>query len=190
MLTITETRSHTAVPYLRLVSKKRPVNVHNNTWSTQHEWCIMIQELPAANVPEILVCLDCCILLNFGFLSSIGNWIFMSPPVHQYHPLLQCQMGVCKGPIPKPCWLPAGSVTTSPSVTNAYQRLLCTLCFTNYRIHTYTCQWHHCGFACSLVDCMQDKSCSWLGGLCSETNQCAGPHLQTYTDQHPRCLSS
>ena len=109
VLIITETRSHTAVPYLGVVSKKRLVNVHNNTWSTQHEWCIMIQELPAANAPEILVCLDCCILPNFGFVSSIGNWILTSPPVHQHHPLLQCQMGLCKeGPIPKP--IPAGSV--------------------------------------------------------------------------------
>ena len=66
MLTITETRSHTVAPYLGLVSKKRLVNVHNNTWSTQHEWYIIVQELPAANVPEILVCLDCCILLNFA----------------------------------------------------------------------------------------------------------------------------
>ena len=130
MLTITETRSHTAVPYFGLVSKERLVNVHNNTRSTQHESCIMIQEPPAADVPEILVCLDCCILLNFGFLSSIGNWIFTSPPVHQYHPLLQCQMGLCKeGPIPKPCCLPADSVTTSPSVTNVYQRLFIHIVF-------------------------------------------------------------
>ena len=70
MLTITETRCHTAVPYLGFVSKKRRINVHNNTRSTQHEWCIMIQEPPAANVPEKLVCLDCCILLSFGFLHE------------------------------------------------------------------------------------------------------------------------
>ena len=137
MLTITETRSHTGVPYFGLVSKERLVNVHNNTRPTQHEWCIMIQEPPAADVPEILVCLDCCILLNFGFLSSIRNWILTSPPVHQYHPLLQCQMGLCKeGPDPKPCCLPADSVTTSPSVTNVYQRLLYTLCSTEL-LHTY-----------------------------------------------------
>ena len=73
-------RSHTSVPYLGLVSKKRLVNVHNNTRSTQHEWCIMVQEPPAANVPEILVCLDCCILLDFGLLSSIGNYTSTSVP--------------------------------------------------------------------------------------------------------------
>ena len=44
MLTITETRSRTAVPYLGFVSKKRLIDVHNITWSTQHEWCIMIQK--------------------------------------------------------------------------------------------------------------------------------------------------
>ena len=85
------------------MSKKRLVNVHNNTGSTQHEWCIMVQEPPAANVPEILVCLDCGVLLDFGLLGRISNWILTSPPVHQYHPLLQCQMGLSKeGPIPKP----------------------------------------------------------------------------------------
>ena len=44
-------------------------------------------------------------------------------------------------------------------------------------------------FAGSLVDCMQDKSCSWLGGHSSETNQSAGPHLKTYMGQNPRCSS-
>ena len=97
-------RSHTGVPYLGLVSKKRLVNVHNTTGSTQHEWCIMVQEPPAANVPEILVCLDCGVLFDFGLLGRISNWILTSPPVHQYHPLLQCQVGHSKeGPIPKPC---------------------------------------------------------------------------------------
>ena len=153
---VAETRSHTGVPYLGLVSKKRLVNVHNNTWSTQREWCIMIQEPPAANIFEVLVSLDCCILLNFGFLSSIGNRILTGPPVHQYHPLLQRQMGLCKeGPIPKPCWLSAGSVTTSPSVMNAYQDCYSHCVLLNYCMHTYTCQWHHCGFACSSVDCIR-----------------------------------
>ena len=67
------------------MSKKRLVNVHNNTGSTQHEWCIMVQEPPAANVPEILVCLDCGVLLDFGLLGHISNWILTSPPIHQYH---------------------------------------------------------------------------------------------------------
>ena len=46
-----------------------------------------------------------------------------------------------------------------------------------------------------LVDCMQDKFCSWLGALCFETNQCADPHLRAYTGKmlifvasfFPRC---
>ena len=92
-----------------------------------------------------------CILLNFGFLSSISKWILKNPPIHQYHPLLQCQIGLCKEcPVPKSCWHHAGSVTTSPPVTNAYL----------YHIVFY---WiiadtpilvSHCGFACSLIDYM------------------------------------
>ena len=73
MLTITETTEVIHVYHtLGLCIKRDLSNVHNNTRSTQHEWCIMVQEPPAANVPEILVCLDCCVLLDFGLLSSIS----------------------------------------------------------------------------------------------------------------------
>ena len=77
------------------------------------------------------------------FFSSLASWAasvtgyWRAHPADQYHPLLPCQ---CKeGPIPKPCWLPAGSVTTFPFVANAYQSLLCPRHIVHFTelLHTY-----------------------------------------------------
>ena len=65
-----------------LVTKQRFVNLYNESRATEHEGCIL-EKTPAANISEVLVCLDGTLLLYLGPLSSITHWVLADPPIHE-----------------------------------------------------------------------------------------------------------
>ena len=85
-----------------LVTKQRFVNLYNDSRATEHEGCIL-EKTPAANISEVLVCLDGTLLLYLGLLSSITNWVLADPPIHEDNPLPQRHLRLLKEcPIPQP----------------------------------------------------------------------------------------
>ena len=64
-----------------LMSEQALVDLNNNSWSSKHQWGVNIDDLPTANIPQILVCLYGTLLSYLGLLGSITNRILSYPPL-------------------------------------------------------------------------------------------------------------
>ncbi|CAI8020272.1 hypothetical protein GBAR_LOCUS12129 [Geodia barretti] len=73
---------------LGLVAKETLIDLHNYS---QHQWRVMVEKSPAADVAAIRIYLYCSLLVDLCFLCCIFHWILSSPPVHEYYPLLELQ---------------------------------------------------------------------------------------------------
>ena len=67
--------------YLRLVVKQRFISLNHYTWTPKNNWTL--KEFGAADIPEKLVDLYCCLLRNFSIVCSITHWVVPRPQLHE-----------------------------------------------------------------------------------------------------------
>ena len=82
--------------YLRRMFEQCFIYLDNHTRDTQHHRGIPVEQSPATNVSEVLICLDARHFSHFCFLCSSDYWVFPTPSVHQDQPLLQRKLGLFK----------------------------------------------------------------------------------------------
>ena len=70
------------------MSKKRLVNLDDNTLAPKKQWRVNCCQPPAADITKKSVGLDCCCPRNFGFFYRCGDRVLTNPPVDDDDPLL------------------------------------------------------------------------------------------------------